>query len=100
MTNSQFWSDTDDELDYAMNLYNNIDHDTREHPLFIDLIVRLLIARGYAVNKNHKFLTAGKLLKTARDILQKLFKDPKMCRIETNIKMRYWAHAYPKEILK
>lgn len=77
-------------------------HEDRKQPLFIDLIIRLIIARGYAVNKNHKFLTAGKLLKSARDLLKRLSPDPnsRKIRIETDIKIRYWAHPFPKEILK
>jgi hypothetical protein len=102
MTISQFWGEVDDELSEAMNMYGQIWHDTRDQPLFIDLIIRILIARGYAVNKNHKFLTAGKLLKSARDMLKQISSDPKsrMCIIETSIVKRYWAHPYPKEILK
>ena len=48
---SRFWDDTDRELEEAMIAYDAIKSEEHpKQPLFIDIIIRLMIARGYAKN--------------------------------------------------
>ena len=117
---SSFWDDTDKELEEAMIAYDAIK--SEEHPnqpLFIDIIIRLMIARGYAKNQNCKVSTAGKLLEAAFEMLELVADSDHLDRshlmavfechakqrnksilyIETDAKLRYGADPYPKEIL-
>ena len=73
--------------------------------IFIDLIIRIIIARGYTKFQNSNILTASKLLKSARDLLKLIPEslDQSFARsqyIETNSEVRFGAPYFSKEILK
>ena len=65
-------------------------------PIFYDLIIRLVIARGYAHNMDRKLLTAEKVLQTATDLI----KASKSLENSVNRSHREGAPFIPLEILE
>jgi hypothetical protein len=76
MTHWIFWDEVDNHLRKSLKLYKEIfpykiGQETKyreaiaKKPLFIDLIIRLIIARGFAKATSRQVLTAEKLLKSA-----------------------------------
>ena len=66
------WDSVDDLLQDAITLYCDIRFKKRSgawQPVFIDLIIRLIIARSFVANKNNRPLSAHRILDRAENLL-------------------------------
>ena len=121
----KFWDKTDKLLAKTMNLYMYIGQQSSEgnnecdpeidkkakKPLFIDFIIRIIIARGFCKQQNENFLTSQNLLKSANQLIKLIPPSPEhepgvdfentdeTLTIETNLKVRNGAIPIPREIL-
>ena len=69
----QAWEDIDNTLQRSITLYCDLRYQRSNgawQPIFIDLIIRLLIARAFAINQNNRPLSAHRILDQAEKMLK------------------------------
>ena len=83
------WDQVDYLLEDAIVLYCDIRYKKRSgawQPIFIDLIIRLIIARSFVLNKTNRPVSAHKLLDRAENLLE-MVKNRKL-EIQTDPEIR------------
>ena len=77
MTDSEWWSYIDNCLSKSITNYGAIREpiDGHKQPVFIDLIIKLTIARAYCNSRTSRIVTALKILSVAEDLINKV-KNP------------------------
>ena len=82
----------------TLELYTSVIDVASGSLIYVDLMVKLMILRGYATNQSRKFITAEKILKQAQKLLQMIERGDVV--INTNISMRQGVPPIPFDILK
>ena len=74
MTDSEWWTYIDNCLAKSITNYGAITDIINGHkqPVFIDLIIKLTIARAYCNSRTSRIVTAQKILSVAEDLISKV----------------------------
>ena len=103
MTDVEWWSYVDSCFSRAIHNYQQITEEVAgyKQPVFIDLIIKLTIARAYANKQTNRILTAAKILAVAEGLINKVKdEDCPLSIVSDALAIRESAFEVPIEILE
>jgi len=91
------WSQIDLMLRNSIELYSTLVHPSNKKYIYVDLIIKLMILRGYVNTQARKYITAEKIFRQTKKVLKFVQSDYSP---QINFDLRIGVPVVPFDILK
>jgi hypothetical protein len=99
-TPTKAWNFIDNELNEASNIYADLLTEDGSQAIYIDLIIKLQIARAYVGGQNQSVLTAKKILDYSQTLINMFNEAGSGLQVITDPKERLDAPVFPVDRLQ